>query len=137
MHEVTFQALEIRLQQPYWLCHAGDCEHFFVIESIRSVVLYCVIDCLSQTAAYRAHHPSDPPLEKFPLTTQITPRLLDTCRACNKAPAVYSIIGDIRLGESPFVICKPCWRWMVPLKGESLEKVQVVPLPKHEFGWHG
>lgn len=39
MYEVTFKSLELRLQQPYWLCHAGDCEHFFVIEHLRFVIL--------------------------------------------------------------------------------------------------
>lgn len=117
MHDVTFRSLELRLHHPYWLCHAGNCEHFFVIEHLR------------------AHHASDPPLSAFPLTTQITPPLLDTCRACNKAPAVSAVTGDIRLGESPFMICGPCWRWMGAPKGEDAEKVEVVPLPKHEFGW--
>lgn len=77
---------------------------------------------------------SDPPVSSYPLTTQITPPLLDLCRACNKVPAVYSIIGDIRLGESPFLICRPCWRWM----GEPKEDgVVVVPLSRHELGWGG
>ncbi|EKM54490.1 uncharacterized protein PHACADRAFT_96477, partial [Phanerochaete carnosa HHB-10118-sp] len=119
MHEVTFRSLQIRLHHPYWLCHAGNCDHFFVIELLR------------------AHHPSDPPVFSFPLTTQITPRLLENCRACNKVPAVYAINGDVRLGETPFVVCAPCWRWMGPPKPENADKVQVVPLPKHEFGWHG
>ena len=35
MHDVTFRSLELLLHQPYWLCHAGNCEHFFVIEHLR------------------------------------------------------------------------------------------------------
>lgn len=119
MHDAVLRSLQIRLHHPYWLCHAGDCEHFFVIEHLR------------------AYHPSDPPVSSFPLTTQITPRLLENCRACNKVPAVYAVNGDIRLGETPFVMCAPCWRWMGPPKPENADKVQVVPLAKHEFGWHG
>lgn len=98
---------------------------------------WMILSTLKNSLQPRAHHPSDPPLASFPLTTQITPRMLDSCRACNKVPAVYAIVGDIRFGESPFVICSPCWRWMGPPKAEDADKVQVVPLPKHEFGWSG
>ena len=84
---------------------------------------------------YSLYHPSDPPLQAFPLTTQITPPLLDVCRACNKVPAVYSITGDLRLGESPFVICRPCWRWMGMPAGEAADAVTVVPLPPYQSGW--
>ncbi|OBZ67997.1 snRNA-activating protein complex subunit 3 [Grifola frondosa] len=117
MHETTFSSLSLRLHKPYWLLHAGNCEHFFVIDAIR------------------LYHPSDPSPADYPLTTQITPPLLDTCRVCNRAPAVYSIVGDIRFGESPFVICIPCWRWMG--KPKEGEQVLVVPLPKYELGWAG
>lgn len=113
MHDATFRSLGIRLHQPYWLCHAGSCEHFLVIEHIRG------------------HESSDPPFADFPLTTQITPTNIHICRACNKVPAVLAIVGDIRLGESPFLICRPCWRWMGLPKGEDAEKIEVVTLPKH------
>ncbi|KAI0093268.1 snRNA-activating protein of 50kDa MW C terminal-domain-containing protein [Irpex rosettiformis] len=119
MHDTIFSTLPIRLHKPYWLLHAGDCEHFIVFEHIR------------------LHHQSDPPPSKFPLTTQMTPPLLDTCRACSKAPAVYAVCGDMRLGESPFVICAPCWRWMGNPRAEDAHKISVVPLPKHELGWGG
>ncbi|KAI0949381.1 hypothetical protein AcW1_009012 [Taiwanofungus camphoratus] len=119
MHDTTFSSLSLRLHEPYWLLHHGNCEHFFVVDQIR------------------LHHPGDPALPAYPLTTQITPPLLDLCRACNKVPAVHAIVGDIRLGESPFVICGPCWRWMGIPKGPDGECVRVVPLPKHEHGWGG
>lgn len=82
-------------------------------------------------AVYRGHESSDPPFADFPLTTQITPTNIHICRACNKVPAVLAIVGDIRLGESPFLICRPCWRWMGLPKGEDAEKIEVVTLPKH------
>ncbi|KAJ3555769.1 hypothetical protein NM688_g2387 [Phlebia brevispora] len=119
MHDATFESLKIHLHQPYWMIHSGDCEHFFVVEQIR------------------LHHPSDPPPSDYPLTTQITPPLLDVCRACNKVPALYSILGDIRLGESPFMICGPCWRWLGMPHGEGADQVTVVPLPAYELGWSG
>lgn len=67
----------------------------------------------------------------YPLTLQITPPLLQLCRACMKVPAVVSIVGDIRLGESPCLLCRVCWRAM----GNGDEDVIVVPLPRYELGW--
>lgn len=70
MHEVTFQSLEIRLQQPYWLCHAGDCEHFFVIEHVRfvlrvlsegSALSYCVLQGTSPNGPSAGQVPSHYP----------------------------------------------------------------------------
>jgi hypothetical protein len=39
MHDTALNALTIRLHKPYWLLHAGDCEHFLVFEHIRHVNL--------------------------------------------------------------------------------------------------
>jgi snRNA-activating protein complex subunit 3 len=33
--ETTFSALTLRLHQPYWLLHQGNCEHFIVVDQIR------------------------------------------------------------------------------------------------------
>ena len=127
--ETSLSSLTIRLNHPYYLLHQGNCEHFIVIEQVRLL------------------HPSDPlPIPHFlsppsssaqlytnpyPLTLQITPPLPPLCRACTKAPAVYSIVGDMRLGESPCVLCKVCWRAL----GDSDEGIMVVPLPQYELGW--
>lgn len=35
MYKATFASLSLRLHQPYWLLHAGNCEHHFVFEQIR------------------------------------------------------------------------------------------------------
>ncbi|OSD06874.1 hypothetical protein PYCCODRAFT_1442391 [Trametes coccinea BRFM310] len=113
MDAAKLLSLTIRLHEPYWILHAGNCEHFFTFTTIRS------------------RHPTDPS-SGYPLTTQITPPLSDICRVCNKVPAVFSIVGDVRLGESPYLICGPCWRWMGEPEDEG---VLVVPLPKHEKGW--
>ncbi|KDQ57841.1 hypothetical protein JAAARDRAFT_178362 [Jaapia argillacea MUCL 33604] len=113
MHDTLFSSLALRLNEPYWLLHQGSCEHFLVVDQIRLL------------------HPSDPP-SGYPLALQITPPLLDFCRACTKVPAVWSIVGDVRLGESPCVLCGPCWRSMGIPQDEG---VVVVPLPKYEHGW--
>ncbi|KAI0358449.1 hypothetical protein OH77DRAFT_1474071 [Trametes cingulata] len=114
MDSVKLSSLSVRLHEPYWILHAGSCEHFFTVTTIR------------------LRHPTDP-VAGYPITTQITPPLSDFCRVCTKVPAVYSIVGDIRLGESPYLICGPCWRWMGEPKDDS--DVLVVPLPQHRAGW--
>lgn len=127
IYDTPLESLAIRLNKPYHLLHQGNCEHFLVFDQIR------------------LHHPSDPPVihtnsaeaastdasTPYPLTLQITPPLLQLCRACLKAPALLSIVGDIRLGESPCMLCRVCWRAM----GDGDEEVIVAPLPSYEIGW--
>lgn len=130
MHQTTFTSLSLRLNEPYWALHQGNCEHFIVIDEIRYVSLGFLISGL--IISLRLQHPSDLP-SGYPLTIQITPPLLDLCRACSKVPAVWSIVGDMRLGESPCVLCGPCWRNMGDPNRD--DTVFIVPLPKHELGW--
>ncbi|KZS99360.1 uncharacterized protein LAESUDRAFT_765633 [Laetiporus sulphureus 93-53] len=89
IRETTFASLSLQLHKSYWMLHFGNCEHYFLIDQIRLL------------------HASDPPPSAYPLTTHITPPLLDLCRACSKVPAVYAIDGDI-FGETLFVKCGPC-----------------------------
>lgn len=35
MHDTPFSALTLRLHEPYWLLHQGNCEHFVVLDEIR------------------------------------------------------------------------------------------------------
>ena len=133
-HETPFSSLSLCLNHPYWFVHHGNCEHFLVVDQIRYVFhpplyLPLLISFLSSLL-----HPHDPP-SGYPLTTHITPPLLGNCRACSKVPAVYSIVGDMRLGESPCILCAPCWRNMGMPKDNEAEPVMVIPLPKYEFGY--
>jgi len=65
----------------------------------------------------------------------VTPALADVCKACAKVPAVFTVVGDIRLGESPCLLCAPCWRNMGPPREEEAEQVMVVPLVRHRRIW--
>ena len=134
MNDTLFSALSLRLNHPYWLLHHGNCEHFLVIDQIRQVFSFsntrCLLVELFLSSLLHAH---DPP-SGYPLTTGVTPPLLGNCRACSKVPAVYSIVGDMRLGESPCILCAPCWRNMGMPKGEEAENIIAIPLPKYEFG---
>ncbi|KAJ7647198.1 snRNA-activating protein of 50kDa MW C terminal-domain-containing protein [Roridomyces roridus] len=113
MHDTPLSSLSLRIGEPYWLLHHGNCEHFIVFDQIR------------------LQHPSDRP-SGYPSTTQITQPSLDNCRGCTKVPAVWSIVNDERLGESPCPMCAVCWNAMGDPKDG---KVVVVPLPKYELGW--
>ena len=127
LQQTTFSSLSLRLNEPYWLIHKGNCEHFIVFDQIRYVVpLHNFLSVRYDVVyIYRLLHPSDAKFG-YPLTLQITPSLLDLCRGCSKVPAVWSIVGDVRLGENPCVLCDFCWKHM----GESKEEgVVVLPLP--------
>ncbi|GLB37608.1 putative snRNA-activating protein of 50kDa MW C terminal [Lyophyllum shimeji] len=112
IYETRLSSLPLRINQPYWLLHQGNCEHFVVVDQIR------------------LQHPSDV-TTGYPLTLQITPALLDLCRACSKVPASLSVVGDIRLGESPCLLCASCWRHM----GDPDDpNIIVKQLPRYELG---
>lgn len=140
IYETSLSSLSVRLNQPYYLLHQGNCEHFIVIDQIR--LLHPADPSPNSQIASAQPHTSSPSSsaisthlgaiqDPYPLTIQITPPLPPVCRACNKAPAVYSIVGDIRLGESPCVLCNVCWRVL----GDGDVGVVVVPLPRYELGW--
>ncbi|KAF7306115.1 Expansin-like EG45 domain-containing protein [Mycena chlorophos] len=113
MHDTALGTLSLRVGEPYYLLHHGNCEHLIVVEEIRQ------------------QHPSDP-ASGYPRTTQISFPSIDLCRACNKIPAVWSIVNDERLGESPCFMCESCWKTM----GESQDtRVAAILLPAYELGW--
>ncbi|KAF8135666.1 snRNA-activating protein of 50kDa MW C terminal-domain-containing protein [Boletus edulis] len=116
LSQTTLASLTLRINQPYWMLHQGNCEHFVVVDEIRLA------------------HPHDP-LSGYPLTVHVTPALGYVCKACAKVPAVLTVVGDIRLGESPCLLCMPCWRNMGPPREEDAEQVMVVPLVRHRNVW--
>jgi snRNA-activating protein complex subunit 3 len=38
MHDTTWKSLSVRINQPYWFLHRGNCEHYVVIDQIRPVI---------------------------------------------------------------------------------------------------
>ncbi|TFK20984.1 hypothetical protein FA15DRAFT_598763 [Coprinopsis marcescibilis] len=106
MLEVKLSSLSARLHKPYTLLHSGNCEHFIVLR-----------------------HPSDP-VSGYPQILQVTPPISTLCRACHKVPAVLSVVGDIRLGESPCILCGPCWDAMgLPVDTEAITTIPLPVLP--------
>jgi snRNA-activating protein complex subunit 3 len=133
MHDAALSTLALRINSPYWLLHAGDCEHNIVIDEIRYVRLSSRVDRVL-IATLSLKHPSDP-IDGYPLTLAIQPIMIDMCRGCSKVPAVWAVQGDIRLGESPCMLCAPCWRRMGMPRNAVTGQILVVPLPKYELGW--
>lgn len=39
LSETPFTSLTLRVNQPYWMLHQGNCEHFVVVDEIRYVLL--------------------------------------------------------------------------------------------------
>ncbi|SJK97492.1 uncharacterized protein ARMOST_00744 [Armillaria ostoyae] len=35
MHDIILSSLSLRINEPYWILHQGNCEHFFVVDQIR------------------------------------------------------------------------------------------------------
>lgn len=35
MHDAKLSDLELRLHQPYWILHQGDCDHTIILMQIR------------------------------------------------------------------------------------------------------
>ncbi|KAF5351890.1 hypothetical protein D9756_007555 [Leucocoprinus leucothites] len=112
LSQTPLSSMSFRINEPYWLLHRGNCEHFLVIEQIRAI------------------HPSDP-RTGYPILLQHAPQLLDICRACSKSPAVWSIVNDIRLGESPSYLCAPCWANMGLPDTSEYGPIEVIPLLYH------
>ena len=116
------------------MLHQGNCEHFVVVDQIRRVLFSRVVLGVVPDSSTRLAHPLDPPCG-YPLTVHVAPFLGDVCKACAKVPAVLTVVGDIRLGESPCLLCAPCWRNMGPPRKEDAEQVMVVPLVRHRSVW--
>ncbi|EJD52566.1 hypothetical protein AURDEDRAFT_82215 [Auricularia subglabra TFB-10046 SS5] len=94
MHSTRFLDLPaVRINEPYYLLHQGDCEHYFVLDQIRLLN-------------------ADDPRDGYPQTLQSTPQLQmsSICRICSKLPASVSLVGDKRLAESPCLMCASCFK---------------------------
>ena len=68
---------------------------------------------------------SDDRREGYPLTIFTSPPVLDLCQACSRVPATLSIVGDVRLGQSPCKLCQTCW---TEFSGSDDEGVKVIQL---------
>ncbi|KAM0752699.1 hypothetical protein T439DRAFT_346540 [Meredithblackwellia eburnea MCA 4105] len=116
MQDVRIGELDVRVGEPYWFMHQGNCEHVWSVDSIRSI------------------HPSDPtPTDPFlssapyPITTFLSRGAEAKCRLCDRDPGSIVVIGDELAGESPALLCKACFEMLHPSGEELDEQVRVVP----------
>lgn len=54
------------------------------------------------------HHPSDP-ATNYPIQALLAPRQHALCKLCSRITADLAVNGDVRLGESPYLVCASCW----------------------------
>ena len=96
---VPLRSLTVRINEPYWVLHRGNCEHWLVIDEIRYACVLFLSLCLPfrPFSCCRLQNPRDPS-SGYPVTIQRTPTFLPLCRICSKVPAMLSIINDVRLG---------------------------------------
>ncbi|TRM69461.1 snRNA-activating protein of 50kDa MW C terminal-domain-containing protein [Schizophyllum amplum] len=111
--ETRLDDLTLRINEPCFILHEGNCEHYAVVDEIRM------------------RHPRDP-VVGYPITIRLMPILPTNCKACGNVQPLWSIVNDVRLGESPCLLCDPCWKAMGH-PGDP--NVFVVPLPVHVSGW--
>jgi len=108
MENVRLGSLSLRMNYPYWIFHAGMCEHIWTIDRIHF------------------HHTSEPEQAAYPLTTFLPGSTAPNCGVCKLLPAVIAVSGDVRLGESPCLVCKSCWDLLGWPRGD--EEIKVVRL---------
>ncbi|KZO93156.1 hypothetical protein CALVIDRAFT_486495 [Calocera viscosa TUFC12733] len=109
LENVRLGSLSLRMNYPYWIFHAGMCEHIWTIDGVH------------------LHDKSDPDQGTYPLTTFLPGSNAPNCGVCKTLPAVITVSGDIRLGESPCLVCKSCWEilgW--PRGGEEIEVMRLI-----------
>ncbi|CAH7669942.1 snRNA-activating protein of 50kDa MW C terminal-domain-containing protein [Phakopsora pachyrhizi] len=105
MESVRFDQLNLRVGEPYWLLHQGNCEHLFTIDEIRAI------------------HPTDPKPSKkinpYPITTFLSRLNSLKCRVCDRDPASLITLEDEMVSESPCYLCLTCFKI---LHGHELRK---------------
>jgi hypothetical protein len=106
---------EIRLGTPYWIRHAGNCEHVFTIEAIRLV------------------HPDDPEPPpggwRHPATTFLSRVPIPKCRVCDRDPVTVVTLDDEMGGEAPCLMCDACFGFIHGSREAAASAgVRVIPM---------
>ena len=129
MHSTKLDTLTIRLHQPYWLLHQGNCEHLIVFDQIRFALFISYCESTAPTDLYNLRLPhSTDPSTGYPFLLHKTPSYHSICRLCDRYAAVLSVAGDIRIGETVAPLCKACWMALGEPDPADREHVTVVPL---------
>ncbi|PLW18583.1 hypothetical protein PCANC_09223 [Puccinia coronata f. sp. avenae] len=123
MEQVRMDQLTLRINEPYWMLHQGNCEHIFTIDEIRA---------LHPTDP--APHPTPVPVPAgpsrgdvavdvpaatgtgtttaYPITSFLSRISSPKCRVCDRDPARLVAIDDELCVESPCFICLTCFKFL-------------------------
>ncbi|KAK4054631.1 hypothetical protein OIO90_003443 [Microbotryomycetes sp. JL221] len=115
MQQTRLGELSIKVGQPYWFLHQGDCEHVWTVDEIRYI------------------HPADPKLDEtttnnnsdkvcqdstspYPIITFQSRSNIEThlinetiCNICNQSKASLITIEDELTNQSPCFLCQICF----------------------------
>ncbi|KAL8279181.1 hypothetical protein RQP46_008437 [Phenoliferia psychrophenolica] len=100
MQQTLIGELELKVGEPYWFMHQGNCEHIWTVDKIRHV------------------HPSDPvPLSTlstapYPITTFLSRGSDAKCRLCDRDPGSVVTLDDELAGETPALLCATCFEYL-------------------------
>jgi hypothetical protein len=105
---------QVRLGVPYWLRHAGNCEHVFTIDEVRLA------------------HPDDPKPSsgaRYPATTFLSRVPIPKCRVCDRDPVTVVTLDDELGGEAPCLMCDACFAYIHGTRAAAAAAgVRVVPM---------
>ncbi|WAQ90446.1 hypothetical protein PtA15_12A435 [Puccinia triticina] len=108
MECVRFDQLTLRINEPYWMIHQGNCEHIFTVDEIRAI--HPTDPAPGPTPSVQASQ-AKPPLAR---AEEIHPDGSSTsgCRVCDRDPARLVTIDDELCAESPCFICLTCFKFL-------------------------
>jgi len=110
----------LKLGEPCWMLHQGECEHVFTFDEIRLL------------------HPTDPSptlgspssdLTPYPVTTFLSRLNVNKCNVCERDPATRVTVNDVLAGISPCPICDVCFTMLHgDLDGARNAGIEVIPI---------
>ncbi|KAK4054246.1 hypothetical protein OIV83_001272 [Microbotryomycetes sp. JL201] len=123
MQETRIGDIVVRIGQPYWFMHDGDCEHVLTIDEIRLThpadpEPRCATDSASwSTAPY--------PISVFSSRSNFEEDV-PTCTICSAAKAVLVTIDDELAGESPAPLCRKCFDFLHGHEQDEIEEASEI-----------
>lgn len=128
MQETRVGELGLKIGEPYWFMHQGNCEHVWSIDSIRFVLILChglfhstseLIEVYIRQFLHSHIHPLDPvptsskSSHPYPITTFLSRLTAPAkCKICDRDPGTIITIDDELAGESPCLMCTICFEMM-------------------------
>ena len=90
MHDTPLSSLSLRLHEPYWFVHEGDCEHFLEFNQIRYVQVYASYHCahpigFQSSTSWRSSYGLSSYTTNYAASSQYLPRMhKSTCCLFNR-----------------------------------------------------